>query len=373
MNPFKALFGSIIGALIGVAALIGSFPLHFWNENRAVQTERSLEEGEKVMVRADAQGPDNANEGRLVYLGGEAKGDKPIVDPVTKFSVPALVVERKPEMYQWEEHSHTSGSGSNRTTTYEYKMAWLDRVEDSERFHVNSGHRNPGKFRVQAGSAALSFARLGGWQVPEQVLREIDAGTAWVPEEGDLKALPATLHSQAKLSGAYLHFGRSMDAPQVGDERVRFEIVPPGPISMVARQVGSSVEKFQTSNGRSILLVEEGSVSPEMLFQHAFTQNTVLTWILRAVGTFVMFVGFRLMIEPLTKFTDWIPFIGGVVDSGATLASGVLAICGSMATVAVAWFVVRPLLSVGLVGVIVALVFLFRKRKVEASARIGAG
>ena len=46
--------GSFVGTQARMLLFLGSFPLLWWNEGKAVQTERSLEEGPKVVVAADA-------------------------------------------------------------------------------------------------------------------------------------------------------------------------------------------------------------------------------------------------------------------------------------------------------------------------------
>lgn len=358
MNPIKSFFSSVVGALIGLALFVGSFPLHLWNERRAVKTERSLAEGQKTFVKADAAQLDRTQDGKLVYLSGEAKAAELLTDPATHLRVPALVLERHSEMYQWDESSKKSG---NNDRTYTYDRRWKSGLENSSNFHDQTGHRNPDRYVFPSGSTTVPQAALGAFRVPAAILQKLDANMPWLPEQKQLAELPAEVRSRAQISDGQLFLGKSPAAPEIGDERVKFSIVPPGAISVLARQVGDSLAEHATSNGYTIALAEAGTVAPDVMFQHAFSANRVLTWVLRGLGTFLMFLGARLIIEPLTKITDWIPLFGGLIDAGATLASGLLAIVLSAVTVALSWFVVRPLLSIGLFAAAGALLW-FAKR-----------
>src|SRR3954470_13793195 len=74
--------GSLKGFLFGLLLILGSCFGLFWNEGRAVQTERSLTEGAGIVVDIDPARIDPANEGKLVHASGEMKPGGPVADPV---------------------------------------------------------------------------------------------------------------------------------------------------------------------------------------------------------------------------------------------------------------------------------------------------
>jgi hypothetical protein len=358
MNPARSVFSALSGALFGIVLFGASFPLIFWNENRGVKTERSLGEGIKTFVAANSTAVDSANDNRLIYVNGEAAAARPLVDPVTHLSVTALVLERKSEMYQWIERSEKSENGRERT--YSYREEWHSGIDSHQ--GGSSSHRNPASYVLPSGTETVPQARLGQFQVPAAILQKIGATARFIPEARDLEAIPEQLRGRVQLSGSALYLGKDPSAPAIGDERVSFQILPPGPISVIARQVGDSLAAHTSSNGREILLAESGIVTAEMMFEHAFAANRLLTWILRAAGALVMFIGVRLLIEPITKLTDWIPIFGSLIDLGATLASSVVAVSLSLVTIAVAWVAVRPLLSGGLLVAACGLIFVVRRK-----------
>jgi hypothetical protein len=98
---------SVAGVLFGIVLILGSAVLLFWNEGRAVQTARSLTEGQGVVVDADAARVDPENAGKLVHVSGDLKTTAPLNDPEFGVSAKAARLVRTVEMYQWKEDSHS--------------------------------------------------------------------------------------------------------------------------------------------------------------------------------------------------------------------------------------------------------------------------
>jgi hypothetical protein len=61
---------SFVGAVIGVLLVIGSIVLLWWNEGRAVEAIRALDQGARQLVEANATAVDPANNNKLVHLSG---------------------------------------------------------------------------------------------------------------------------------------------------------------------------------------------------------------------------------------------------------------------------------------------------------------
>ena len=97
--------GSFGGILFGFILFIGSFVLLWWNEGRAVERTKSLEEGQGVVVHVGNEQVDPANEGKLVYFSGWADTKETLTDPQFGIAEQAIKFERSVEMYQWKEKS----------------------------------------------------------------------------------------------------------------------------------------------------------------------------------------------------------------------------------------------------------------------------
>ena len=138
----------IKGVLFGLVLIVGSSIFLFWNEGRAVQTQRSLTEGASLVVSVDPARVDPANDGKLVHLSGDLKPGAPLTDPDFTVTATALRLVRTVEMYQWKEETKTEtrknvGGSEETITTYEYVRTWSSRASNSSRFKRQEGHTNP--------------------------------------------------------------------------------------------------------------------------------------------------------------------------------------------------------------------------------------
>jgi len=370
---FGRIARSLKGILVGIVLLPLSIVLHSWNEGRAVTTARSLKEGASAVVPVQTDAVLPANEGKLIHLSGEVRTSEAIRDPLFGLSIEALRLKRLVEMYQWKESKHSEtrkklGGGEETVTHYSYEKTWSDDRIDSSEFKEPKGHENPPRFPVSSVTTFTSRAALGAFAIPEQILRKMDGDSPLRPTEECLKQLPAEL--KPKLSGEHVYLGKDSEAPAVGDARVTFQALKPAIFSILAQQQAGSLSPYQTKAGREIERVESGNLSAAVMFQHAESENTVITWALRFAGFIVMLIGFSLLLNPLKILADVVPFIGSIVGFGTGFISLILAFVGSLVVIAVAWLAVRPVLGGSLMlialGVSAYLMIRLRQKRVVA-------
>ena len=159
---------SIKGVLFGLVLIVGSGIFLFWNEGRAVQTQRSLTEGASLVVPVDPARVDPANDGKLVHLSGDLKPGAPLADPDFTVSATALRLVRTVEMYQWKEESKTEtrknvGGSEETVTTYEYVT---DLVGDAQRFEPLQAAGGPHQSADAIPRRVLFVARRDARRVP---------------------------------------------------------------------------------------------------------------------------------------------------------------------------------------------------------------
>lgn len=175
---------SIVGVLIGIVLFFVAFPVLFWNEGRAVQTAKSLEEGSKKVVSVSPGTVDPANEGKLVHTSGEATTDETLTDSEFGISAKAIKLTRTVEMYQWKENQKKEtrkklGGGEETITTYTYEKVWSDEVIKTESFHVDSnnngqtGHQNKGSKPVDDMTYEAKVVTLGAFTLPKSLVSKI--------------------------------------------------------------------------------------------------------------------------------------------------------------------------------------------------------
>ncbi|MBV9964654.1 MAG: hypothetical protein JO008_03060, partial [Alphaproteobacteria bacterium] len=174
----QRLLGSFVGALIGMLLVIGSVVLLWWNEGRAVDAIRALDQGARQVVEANATAVDPANNGKLVHLSGMMTARTPAKD--AEFGIGGndlLRLRRNVEMFQWTEqkttHTHNFFSESETTeTTYSYRKEWSDRPVDSSHFRESGGHRNP-VMPVHSATFDSPDVQLGPYRIDHGLLESV--------------------------------------------------------------------------------------------------------------------------------------------------------------------------------------------------------
>ena len=142
------LGASIKGVFVGLLLAVGGPALLFWNEGRAVHRAQALAEGAGAVVEAPAGLVAAGLDGKLVHVTGTATTAETLKDPLFGIAQPALALERKVEMYQWQEkEEHTQrkklGGATETVTTYTYSRGWSNEPVDPSSFQERSGHENP--------------------------------------------------------------------------------------------------------------------------------------------------------------------------------------------------------------------------------------
>ena len=374
---FGRLRGAFKGILFGLLMVLAAVVVLFWNEGRAVERHKTLKEGAGAVVPVPADAVDAAHEGDLVHLSGRAETTQTLRDDTFGITADALRLERRVEMYQWKESKESEtrkelGGGTESTTTYSYTTEWANEAIDSSRFREPDGHLNPGSMPWEGRDWVAAPVTLGAFRLDEGLVRRIDRWNELAVTS--VEGLPEDLRQRARIEGSGYYLGKGApDSPTIGDVQVHFRVVEPTEVSVVAQQAGAGFRPFQTHAGGTVELLELGAVPADAMFQAAQRRNTFLTWILRLVGFLVMALGFRKMLRPLAVLADVVPMIGNLVGAGASVVAMLLAGFLSLATIAIAWIVYRPLLGLLLAAAAVAaIVWLVRRvRHTRATASAG--
>jgi hypothetical protein len=363
---FGRLGDAIKGVLFGIILIPAAIILLFWNEGRAVKTAASLKEGAAAVVSVGADAVLPANEGKLIHLSGEATTEDMVADAMFGLSQNALRLTRTVEMFQWKEEQKSEtrkklGGGTETQTTYTYTKHWSDELIASSGFKKTEEHQNPSVMIAKSMATTAGHVTLGKFNLPAEIVSMMRGDQALALTDADLTNLPAELKAKLKCVGDAFYLGADPATPAIGDQRVKFTVLKPATFSILARQTGQTLDAYPTKSGRALERVESGSVPADTMFQHAKTENTMVTWGLRLLGLLLMALGFGLILRPLATVADVLPFLGDLVGMGTSIAALIVAAIISFVVIAVAWFAVRPMLSVALVIAAIA-VFVMGKR-----------
>jgi hypothetical protein len=376
---FTKLKNGVVGTLIGIVLILVAIYFLFWNEGRAIQTYRALVEGAGLVVSIDSSKIDSALDSKLVHITGPVKPNGEVVDP--QFDIRAdgaLAIAREVEMYQWVEKSESKteknvGGSEETTTTYTYSKEWSSDRNDSSDFKVQNGHENP-DFAVPANTVTVESANVGAFVLDGSSVANLgDQKTIPLTQaDADRMAENVATTRPVRLNQGGIYIGNSSTSPQVGDLKIRFERTDLAEASFVGKQQGDTITAYTATNGREIFLSAAGKKDAPAMFEQAQTENTIITWVIRAAGLIGIFIGFQLFFGLFGVIGDVIPFIGSIVRGGTAIIALILTLIIGPITIAIGWIAYRPLLAFAIIGAGLAiaalLIFLRRKRAPAAPA-----
>ena len=350
----QRLKGSFSGIVVGLVLVAVGIGLLFWNEGRAVRRAKDLKEGASNVVSINATQPTSAYEGQLVHFTAEATTEDTLRDPAFDLSVRALRLRRQVEMYQWQETSRREerkkvGGGTETITTYEYSKSWSDRAIDSSRFEEPQGHQNP-PFPIEGRIWQSENITAGQVRLTEVFVSQLDNWQSQGAGADQIAAAEQALKREVRLDGNGLYAGNP-GSTQVGDVRVNFSTVMPTTASFVGRLQAGNLVAYQGRSGSSINLVASGVKSADEMFERARQANTTLTWVLRFVGAFLLFLAWSMILKPISVLADVIPALGNLAEKGLSAVAFAIASMISFGTIAFAWLFYRPLLGIALLAI----------------------
>jgi hypothetical protein len=259
-------------------------------------------------------------------------------------------------MYQWKEHESRetrkkTGGGSETVTTYDYKKDWATGRVDSSSFKKPEGHENPEAPAYQSKTFTADPVKVGAFTMSAEQVDLLTDSEALPVEAAAADKLPAALKDKTKINDGKFFMSKDPASPEVGDVRVSYRVIKPATVSLVAVQKAASFAPYQAKAGDVILLVEAGTHTAAQMFKTAQDRNVIMTWILRGVGFFMMFLGLFLVFRPVSVLADVLPLFGTALGAGIGLFAFLGAAVLSIFTIAVAWLVVRPVMGVALIVV----------------------
>lgn len=358
--------GALKGILIGLILFIVAFPLLIWNEGRAVDRIKTLEEGSGSVIHIDSSPVMPVNDKKLVHLTANVTTNETLEDPVFKVQANAIKLKRNIQIYQWNEKVTTKkekqlGGGEKTIKEYSYSKVWSDNLINSDNFK-DSGYHNPENAPFKKLTLKAKNITFDAFDFPDSLtskmnnFKRVDLQSEAVPKIQGIENI-------ISYAGGYF-VGGNPETPKIGDIKVDFEMVEPGAVSIIAQQTKNTFQPFITSGGGELLLLEYGVASQAKMFKSALDNNTFLTWAIRIAGLIIMTLGLSLILKPLSVIADVLPILGNIVDAGAGLVAFLVAIVLTVITIAFAWLFFRPLIGGGLL-LLAALVMWGIKGKVK--------
>ena len=366
---FSRIGGAIKGIFFGLILFIVAFPVLIWNEGRAVDRIKTLEEGSGAVVHIESDAINSVNNQKLVHLTGEAITDEVLEDSAFNVKANAIKLKREVQTYQWKETVKTNTEkqlgGSEKTTKeYSYSKVWSKRLINSNNFKKPE-YQNPSSAPFKSLTLIAKEITFGAFDFPASLAQQMS--------NYQRLELDSINSSKNRRNGSILSYGGGYYAgddptnPNIGDQQIHFEFVKPSTISIVAQQTNNTFQSYSTTGGGQILLLAYGVVSQQNMFQTALESNAVFTWLLRILSLIMMTIGIGMILKPLSVLADVLPFLGNVVEAGTGLIAFLIALVLTVITIAIAWLVFRPVIG-GVLILIAGFVIWMIKNKVKTNA-----
>ena len=389
--------GSIV---TGIVLFFAATALLWWNEGRAVKTADMLEEAQGVCVEmANPDKVDRSMDGELVCVSGLATTEDSLVDEQYGIGAKAISLQRKVEYYQYVEHSETKkedklGGKQVETTTYTYKKDWVSSPVESGEFHDPAyQNKNTVLATVENKDLWAENVTFGAYKLTpalfhsisskeafdvvlsDDMLRQMDkdAKTAYERFYG---AVTTTAKPQAVTDSTgtatepspydFIHvnkneiyYGRTPNAPEVGDVKVTFEVIVPAKVTVIAQTAEDTFKPFKAKNGKTFETLVMGKKTADEIFESENSANSTWTWILRIAGIFLVIFSLKMVFGFIETILKVVPFVSNIVGWGVGIVCTIIGFVWSILVIAIAWIFYRPLLGIALLVIAGLLIWLF--------------
>lgn len=367
---FQRLGSSFCGIGIGFLILFASFPLLFWNEGRAVQTARSLDEGLSSVVKLTSiDSPTGENNNKLVHLTGRIHTLIALRDDEFGIRIHATHLRRHVEMYQWVETEHKreykEGDQTRVETTYSYHTEWKSEIIRSNAFSNSLTHKNPSAFPIAKHTKTANPVHIGGFQLSEGLKSGINDFKTYYPKE------KPDDRDDLILQEHYFYRSADLYKPKVGDLRISFsyagltdstDLGDPMEVSIIARQNGMFLSPYKTTAGDSLEFLYVGNLLAEEIFKAEHTSNSYLTWGIRFAGWLMMFIAFQIVMDIFRQIVSFLPIIRDIVSLATSLLALTFATSISLVVISIGWFYYRPFLSLTILLTALIPIYLSRQK-----------
>ncbi len=401
---------SIKGIFTGFILIIGATILLWWNEGRAVKTADMLEDAQGACVEMPNPDKKSAEfEGELVCATAMANTDEVLTDKEFGISENAISLSRKVEYFQWVEHSESKsedklGGKQETTTTYTYTREWVSSPVNSDEFKdpayqgknytwttvedqdvwaenvtfgayvlneslihsINSTEAlelNIDEQQLQAMDKTIAdtYARIKGLPTSNTNVAQAQPAQPAQPVAADSTALadsvktviPDSISQDNKVDLEYVHqmgnvlyYGRTANAPEVGDVRITFEKVVPAKVTVVSQVEGNTFKPYTASNKKKFQTLRMGKKSIDEIFEEENESNSMWTWVLRIVGILLVISGFKGLFGFLETILKVVPFLANIFAFGVGIICTIVGLVYSLIVIALAWIFYRPVLGI---------------------------
>jgi len=342
------------GILGGLILLVAGVGILWSNEGRTVKTQSAISEASKNYIQVKSDSVDSKNEGKLVATKGKLNIDtsNELNDNTFGIHVKAVKMKRNVEMYQWEEEC----SEEDEKTKCTYNKVWKDELIDSSEYK-ESGHTNPTNFLYESEEFIADNVKLGAFTLPNELIKSLKYDKT--KNNDELNAEYNKAKENIKVDDKYLTNVKE-EGPEIGDIRISYQYTTVKDASVMGVQTDKTFEAYTSKKGKDIYTIVEGNKTGAQILENMTSANKTIKWLLRIVGVLLIIGAFSSMFSFITLLANKVPILGNIVSGATGIVATVLGLGLSLIVIAIAWFVYRPVLSIILIAIVIALIVFLR-------------
>ncbi len=367
----------------GFLLFIAATALLWWNEGRAVKTEKMLDEAGNAYVEMENPNKKDASlDGELICGTAMATTEDSLSDAQYGIGAKAISLQRKVEYYQWVEESKEEtedklGGKEVKTTTYTYSKDWVGSPIESSKFHDPAYQdKNTVLILVEPEDKWAENVKFGAYMLNENLIHCISSH-----EPMDLSAIDSLQIVKwnkdiqqvvarqiggktdslklVHINNNEIYYGYSPSSPNVGDVRVTFEKVVPAKVTVMAVLDGDTFKAFKAKNGKRFQTLVMGKKTGDEIIDAEKEANNMWLWILRILGISLVIAGLKGIFGFIETILKVVPFIAGIFGWGVGVVCTVVGVVWSFIVIALAWLFYRPLLAICLLAIAAFLIWVF--------------
>ncbi len=203
-------------------------------------------------------------------VAGELRAGDELVDPLFGVRARALGLERKVEMFQWRRRPEGG-----------YAAEWVDGPVDGAGH--DQAHANPPWPAFRSERWLSERAVLAGRAVDSALFAALDG---WEPLPVDAAALPPNLAVVFQSDGVGLTSSAVPAAPEIGDLRLRWSVLPEGPVH--GRAVERDGRWVAAGEGSALVRGEDDATAHDGLPGLELPPRMGSGWLPWVAGAFVL-------------------------------------------------------------------------------------
>jgi hypothetical protein len=367
---WRRIWSSIKWVFLWIILIIVSIILLWRNEWRTIKTTISLDEWQKITVNWKTSPIDSTLEWKIIYIFWKADTKDILRDDTFNIEANAIKLSRDVSMYQWQEEQNTQTQDNmwwsqTQTTTYNYKMVWNNDKIDSSQFK-EAWHINPSNWPFDSKQFVASDVKVWDMKLSSTFVGKMNneekISLDW--KQNDITTAVKNIQN-IKINNNILYIWKGTEEnPQIWDIQISFSAVYPSEISAIWQQQSNQLIWYTTTNGKNIALLNYWTVSMPQMYINAHNENRTIAWLLRWLWLLLIFFWFSMILWFVATLASVVPLLGRIVGFWVSLISFVLSIILWFTVILVAWFAVRPTISMILLGsivVVITSILLFKK------------